>query len=459
MNARIPPHDERAERCLLGLLLIRPTGIDEIGQFKVDDFFMPAHRVVFEAMLETARRGKRVEIIALMDLLQTSGVAARLPEGTNYLLTLANSAEPGEVSYYARLVSDKAVLRRLIAACAEIASQCYGDVSSVPELVAESRLRLAKVELSDDQDGPIKLADDLDPVLTEMEKRATEPTKYFVLSHIEAFDRLTSGFGAGQLIVIAGNPSRGKTAAALNIVLRAARNQIPALVFSLEMSRTELAERALAFDGQINGQSIVSGLLNGPEWARAQASAARLSRDPVWVDARMLSGPRICSEARRWRAQHPGAQGLIAIDYLGLIRRLGKADQAFAELGEMSASFKTLAKELQLPVILIAQLNRANVIENRKPRPADLRGSGEIEAHADMIVFPWWEGEAPVCGQHPALLIVGKNRKGPKGEVAVTWSPEYMAFDDCDDLRQPQQRSFAPSPATGSEHQNGDHRS
>jgi len=444
MTERIPPHDERAEKVLLGLALVKPTALDEIADLAVDDFFMPANREVVEAMRELARRGRRVEPVGLAAQLRAGGKLARLPDGEMYLMALVNAVEMGDVRHFVRIVSEKAVLRRMIVACTEIAARCYGDVGDVPELVAESRQQLAKIELGGDQDGPVKLADDLDTVLAAIEKRATEPRGHFVLSHIEAFDRMIGGFGAGQLILVAANPSRGKTAWALNLILRAARQSlIPSLIFSLEMERSELVERALAFDGKINGSSIVSGRMNGPEWMRIQAAASRLHKDPVWVDARMLTAARICSEARRWRAQNPGKQALIAIDYLGLIKRVGGVKDAFNELSEMPKLFKALAKELKCPVVLIAQLNRENVKENRKPRPSDLRGSGEIEADADMILFPWWEGEAPVVGTHPAWLIVAKNRKGPRGEVPVTWSPEFMAFEDREDLEQPQQASFA----------------
>jgi replicative DNA helicase len=444
MTPRIPPHDERAERVVLGLALLKPTGMDEIGDLAVDDFFIPAHRDVYEAMLELARRGRRIEPIGLSALLRAEGKLARLPDGEAYLGVILNAVEYGDTRHFVRMVAEKAVLRRMIIACAEIASACYEDVGDIAELVADSRQRLSKIELGGSEDGPVKLADDLDRVVGEIEKRATEPGSYFVLSHIEAFDRMIGGFGAGQLIVVAANPSRGKTAFGLNLILRAARNtRIPSLIFSLEMSRPELVERALAFDGKINGQSVVSGRMSGPEWMRIHSAESRLRKDPVWVDARMLSAARICSEARRWRAQNPAKQALIAIDYLGLIKRLGGAKEAFTELGEMSKSFKSLAKELACPVVLIAQLNRENVKENRKPRPSDLRGSGEIEADADMILFPWWEGEAPVVGTHEAWLIVAKNRKGPKGEVPVLWSPEFMSFEDRDDLEEPQQRSLA----------------
>lgn len=443
MSDRTPPHDERAEQVLLGLALVRPTTLDEIGDLNVDDFFIPAHREIFEAMLDLVRRGRRVEIVGLVGLLRTSGKLSRLPEGAQYIDVCTNAVEIGDARHFARVVAEKAILRRMIHACAEIASACYGDVADVSELVADARQKLTKIELSGDQDGPVKLADDLDSVISDIEKRASEPAAHFVLSHIEAFDRMIGGFGAGQLVVVAANPSRGKTAFGLNLILRSSRNaHIPSLIFSLEMSRSELVERALAFDGRINGQSVVSGKMNGPEWMRIQSAGARLHRDPVWVDARMLTAPRICSEARRWRAQNPSKQALIAIDYLGLIRRLGGVKDAFAEISEMPKLFKTLAKELKCPVVLIAQLNRENVKENRKPRPSDLRGSGEIEADADMILFPWWEGDAPIVGTHPAWLIVAKNRKGPRGEVPVTWSPEYMSFEDREDLDQPQQASL-----------------
>jgi replicative DNA helicase len=435
----IPPHDERAEKAVLGLVLMQPSALDEIADLAVNDFFMPANRVVLEAMIELQKRGVRVETVALSGYLKTTGMASRLPEGEAYLLHLANAAEIGGIQHFARIVSEKAVLRRMIKLCGEIASACYGDVGDVSEFVGEVRGRVAEIELPAGSDGPVRLGAELTGALEEIEKRSANPEQTFVLTGIEAFDREISGLAGETLVLIAARPSRGKSALLWNFALRASRCRIPTLTFSLEMSKQLLTFRALAFDGQVNSRNIMSGRLSGTEWMKLQASASRLANDAVWFDDRNLSRFSIASEARRWRAQNPSSQALILIDYLGMVKKTGDADSVNEELGDITSAMKRLAKDLKIPVVLAAQLNRDNEKENRKPKMTDLRGSGAIEQDADVIIFPWWDGEAPRYGRHPATLIVGKNRNGAIAEIPVDWMPEFTMFTDREDLQQPQQ--------------------
>jgi replicative DNA helicase len=443
LNQRPLPFDERAEKALLGLILVRPVVLDQVSDLRVDDFFMPEHRVVFEAILELDRREKKVEIIALSDLLETSGEASRLPNGSLFLLELMKSADTGEASYYARLVTEKAVLRKLLTLCLDVSSLCHGDVADVAELLNDTRGRLAKLDLPSGTVGPVQLRDILDETLSEVERRAANPEQHFVLTDIEAFDREISGLCAETLILIAARPSKGKSALLRNFAQRAARKKIPALLFSLEDSKQIVAFRSLSFDAEVNSRAIMSGRLSGPEWVRLQGAAARLANDTIWIDDRNLSNRAIISETYRWRAANPSQQAVVLIDYLGLVKKSGNAENENKELGEITAALKQLAKDLKIPVVLAAQLNRDSEKEKRKPGPRDLRGSGEIEQNADVIIFPWWEGESPRYGRHPATLIVAKNRNGATAEIPVDWLPEYTMFADREDLEQPQQRSFA----------------
>jgi len=442
LEPRTPPHNLEAERATLGSVLMQPTALDELSEMKVDDFFLPAHREIFEAMLEVTRRGSVLDVITLADELKP--ILTRLEGGETYLLQLANAVATGDsIRHYARIVANKAIQRRLIVACTAIASQAQGDFFDVVELLTDARAQLAAIELPSGTTGPVRISDELYEALSEIERRAANPERHFVLTGIQAFDREISGLCAETLILIAGRPSKGKSALLLNFAQRAARNNIPTLVFSLEMGRLLLIFRALAFEALVNGRSIISGQVSGPEWIRLQSAASRLSTDNLSIDDRSgLSRFAIAAEARRWRAANPSAQALVLVDYLSLVKRTGDVREQQEELGEITADMKKLAKELKLPVVLAAQLNRDSEKENRRPQLKDLRGSGAIEQDADVVIFPWWQGEAPRYGRHPASLIVGKNRNGPTADIEVDWLPEYTMFTDREDLPEPQQRSL-----------------
>jgi replicative DNA helicase len=433
------PHALQAEMACLGSVMIAPRALDELSGLAVDDFFLPAHREVLEAMRAVAARGRSPgDPIELEEELKARGMLGRLEGGGSYLLTLANAVPTAELArHYATIVSSKAMLRRLIAACAEIQSAAYsGEAQDAGEVVAEARAKIAAIEVTG-MGGPTRLSDDLNHSIEVIEGRGDAPEKYLVQSGIGSLDNVIGGFRTNQLVVIAANPGRGKTALAWNIAIRAARSAIPVLVFSLEMSKQELCERALVYEGRVNGRAVVQGRMSAEEWRRIEDARVRLSTALLWVDARKLTAQRICSEARRWRARQRSERALVVIDYLGLVRNEQQGENRNREVGEMSRAFKLLAGEDQAnaPVLLCAQLNRENMKggkdgKPRRPMPSDLRDSGEIEQDADMIIFPWWDGEPPLTGRHPAQLIVGKHRNGPRGEPDVDWEPEFMTFCD-----------------------------
>jgi replicative DNA helicase len=444
LGERTPPYSADAEKAVLGCAIIEPRTFDDIaGAIKVDDFFLPAHREIFEALLELDRQGQPFDIIALVEEMKRRGFLSRLEGGETYLLTLMNAVPTtSNVTHYIHIVRSRAAQRRLIVAAAEIMAAAYGDHYDVGDLLTSARGKMAAIESPSDE-GPMPLCELLDPALEEIEKRAANPEQHFVLSGIQALDREVSALCAETLVFIAGRPSKGKSALLFNFALRASKNKIPTLVFSLEMNKLLLVFRALAFESLVNGHSINSGRLSGPEWVRLQSAASRLATSPVSIDDRSMTRFGIASEARKWRASLTSPQAVILIDYLGMVKKTGTAASTQEELGDITADMKGLAKELKVPVVLAAQLNRDSEKENRRPQLKDLRGSGAIEQDADVVIFPWWQGEAPRYGRHPASLIVGKNRNGATADIAVDWIPEYTMFADREDLEEPQQRSFA----------------
>jgi len=456
-DQRLPPHSVEAEKSVLGACMFRPETVNELGEIAVDDFFLPAHREIWEALLHLQGKGKPVDVLTVADELQARGMLARIEGGQGYLLALIDVGSIANVAYHARMVRERAQLRRLIAAAAELQVKAYGEVDDVQELLAEARDRMAAVELGLGGGGPKPIGYGLPRTLESLGQRVDRPSEVFVPTGIGRFDEAIGGFRGGQLVVIATRPGMGKSAFALDVLLRASKSLIPSLLFSYEMSRDEINERALAKVGNVNGRSVITGRLTVEERSRIQRAAKALDPLPLYLDTRELSARRLCATARKWHAEMRRALGegfkraIIAVDYLGLIPSIGDARQArderhtrAQELGVLTRSLKLLASELDTPILLLCQLNREATKADREPMISDLRDSGAIEQDANMVVFPWWEG-TPLAGKrHRACLIVGKNRGGPMGKVEVDWIPETMTFVDNEMWNhEPEQRSFA----------------
>jgi len=418
------PHNLDAERSVLGGVLIKPAVFGELdGVLQVDDFFLPAHREIWDAMASIGRRSDPIDLVTLADELRVRGMIGRLEGGEAYLLTLYNNVPTAEnVGHYAKLVKQKAILRRLIALAIETAARAAGDCD-VDELLAEAREGLGRLEIVGG-DGPVRVGDALEAAKDAIEARAANPERGGIMSGLVALDGVLGGFRAGQQIVVASNPGAGKTSFAWSSAIRAASAGVPSLCFSLEMKRQEMVERAITFAGEVPG--IGRGSVSYDAWQKIRAAETKLRPLPLWVDDRKLSMGRIAAEARRWRARHaPDGLALLVVDYLGLVRSDMKAENRQLEVAAMSRAFKQLAGDLDVALILVAQLNRQNVAGGipRKPVLSDLRDSGAIEQDADIVIFPWRDG--PI-----SELIIAKHRNGSVGTVPVVWRGDLMAFYD-----------------------------
>lgn len=417
------PHSLDAERAVLGSVLIRPSVFGELdGILVADDFLIPGHREVWLAMRECDRRG-HLDVLAVADELEVRGLLSRLEGGAGYMLTLSGSVPTAEgARHYALLVREKAVLRRLIALATEVASLAAGDCD-LAELLAETRARIDALEVPTD-DGPVRVGDAIEAAKDVIEARARDPRVGAVASGLRDLDACVGGFRAGQSIVVAANPGSGKSSFAWSTAIRASMAGVPALCFSLEMSRQELIERAITFAGNVPG--LTSRELDLRAWDQIGKATAALKPLPLWVDDRKLSIGRIMAEARRWRSRHAReGLALLVVDYLGLVRSDGRSENRQNEVAAMSRAFKTLAGDLKCPLLLVAQLNRQNMTGGtpREPALSDLRDSGAIEQDADMVIFPW-------TMDADTKLIVAKHRNGATGTIKVKWRPELMAFYD-----------------------------
>lgn len=461
-RARTPPHSIEAERCALGSVFIRASALNDLAELQVDDFFLPAHREIFDAMRAVAARHRALDPITVGDELKACDMLQRLPEpgGYSYLNELANATPTAEnVRHYAKIVGDKSTLRRIIATCAEAQSRAYGE-ANVEEVLNDLRARAGEIELAG-IGGPVRVGDRINAILDEMEKRGQRPQEYLVPTGLARFDRKIGGLRANHLIVVAANPGRGKTALVWCIAIRAALLGIPVLVFSIEMSEEELIERAISFQARINGRAVSLGRLNSGQWYTAGLAADQLTTIkqegkpdlpvPLYVDDRKHKMSRLVAEARRWRARHPDPRALIVVDYLGLVEPDMDERTREREVAKMSRQFKDLAHKTRAnaPVILCSQLNRDNIGKDGKMRPPvlrDLRDSGAIEADADMVICPWWNGEPNDHGPHPAELLILKHRGGARGVIDTVWEPEFTTFSDPPEGDEPEQLALVKQP-------------
>ena len=455
-SARTPPHNLDAEKSVLGGVLVKPAAFDEVAtSLQVDDFFLPAHREIFDAMLELDRRRQPLDVIAVADELKTRGLLPRLEGGETYLLTLANAVPSAEnVPHYARLVKEKATLRRLIAACAEIQSSAYGDFGTFEEFLDEAETKVFKVAQQNRRETYTAANDMMEEVLHNIEVRAAERKSVTgVPTGFKKLDDLTAGLQRENLIIVAARPGGGKTSWAVNVAMNAAlKDKIPVLIFSLEMSKYELMERMLAGEARIDSSRIKRGFLEYSDWKnKIHPASGRLAEAPILIDdSSAISIMEIRAKARRFRADPryfptpdpvdgrlpPPPLGLIVVDYLQLARGTGgrREENRQQEIAEISRGLKALAKDLKIPIIAVSQLNREVEKREGKPKLSDLRESGAIEQDADLILFIHREDmqgdEANAGPTATAEIIVGKHRNGATGAVKLTFIKEYTKFEN-----------------------------
>ncbi len=447
---RQPPHNLEAERSALGGVLVKPSAFDEMATtITADDFLLPAHREIFESMLELDKRRQPIDVISLGDELKNRGSLGRLENGQAYLIELANSVPTAEnIGHYARLVQEKATLRRLIAACAEIQSRAYGEFGDYEQFLDDSERMVFQVAQRNRRENARPIGEIMSEVLENIDARARESKSITgVPTGFTKLDEITAGLQPENLIIVAARPGVGKTSWALNVATNAALiHRIPVFVFSLEMSKHELIERMLAGEARIDSNRMRRGLIEYNEWKnKIYPAGNRISQAPILIDdSPGVNILELRAKARRFRSdprffpanpKGPPPLGLVVIDYLQLASGLGgrREESREREIAEISRGLKALAKELHIPIIAVSQLNRSvEKREDKTPQLSDLRESGAIEQDADIILFIHRDEmyNADPTGHGKALLKIGKNRAGPTGEVDLTFIREYTRFEN-----------------------------
>ena len=434
---RVPPQNLEAEESVLGSILLDNNALDRVVELiHPDDFYRGAHRKLFRAMLDLSERNEPVDLITLAEALKARGDLGDVG-GAAFLAELAGRVPTAaNVVHYARIVRDRAVLRGLIQVSTEIATRGYEGVDDVPALldraeqlifdISERQTRNAFSRLADVLVGSLKTIE----LLYEQKQSVTG-----VATGFADLDRMTSGLQPSDLIIVAGRPSMGKTAFCLNIAENAAlRSDVGVAIFSLEMSKEQLAMRMLCSEARVDLARVRTGHLSDREFPRLAMAAGRLADAPIYIDdTPALTILELRAKARRLKRDAAAKLGLVIVDYIQLMRSSEGKDSREQEISEISRSLKALAKELNLPVVALSQLNRQ--VENRSPpipRLADLRESGAIEQDADVIVFLYREEYYQEDSDKKGLadIIVAKQRNGPTGDVQLTFLREYTRFEN-----------------------------
>ena len=431
----LPICNLEAEQAVLGAILVRPEVLDEVSDIlEPGDFYREAHGNVYQAMLALYDRKEPVDLVTVSARLKEVGWI----EGCGGPVFLAGLSEQvgfaTNALYYAKMVHDKAMLRRLKTSLVEAASSCHEPHDDVDSFLDACESRILQV-MEDRQIQAQPLSELVAPEMTRIESLYDRQTELLgVSSGFVDLDRLTQGFQRGDLTVLAARPSMGKTSLALNIAFHAAHHrQVPVAFFSLEMSKAQLVQRLIASEGRIDSDRVRSGRMEQEEWSTFNKVGELLMQVPIFIDDQPSPTPlEIRARARRLKSRH--GIGLVVMDYLQLAQD-PKAKSREQEIGGISRAMKALAKELNVPVIVLSQLNREvekRPNKNRRPILADLRDSGQIEQDADVVLFIYrdevYREDSPDKGI--AEVRLAKQRNGPLGLIRLTYLKEFMRFEN-----------------------------
>jgi replicative DNA helicase len=438
---RVPPHSIEAEQSVLGGLLLDNGAWDRAGDLLTDsDFYRYEHKAIYAAIGALVGASRPADVITVYEQLQGYGKAEECG-GIAYLNALAQSVpSAANLRRYAEIVRERAVLRKLIEASDEIATNAFNPQGrAVSQILDEAEGRIFKIgeEGSRTRQGfqsMDQLVVQLIDRVTELHENGAEDVTG-VRTGFYDLDRLTAGLQAGDLIVLAARPSMGKTAFALNIAENVAVQEgLPVAVFSMEMGASQLALRMVGSLGRIDQGHLRTGKLGDDEWGRLSEAVDRLKNASLFIDETpALNSAELRARARR-QARQCGKLGLIVVDYLQLMSGSSTTDENRAtELGEISRGLKALAKELQCPVIALSQLNRSVESRNdKRPMMSDLRESGAIEQDADVIMFIYRDDYYNKESKEPGVaeIVIGKQRNGPVGTVKLTFLKPLTRFDN-----------------------------
>ncbi|MBT9609778.1 replicative DNA helicase [Aquabacterium sp.] len=439
---RVPPHSIEGEQSVLGGLLLDNSAWDRAADLlNESDFYRYEHQLIFAAIQQLVSASKPADVITVFEQLQMQGKAQDVG-GLTYLNALAQSVpSAANMRRYAEIVRERAVLRKLVTASDEIATNAFSPQGkSVSDILDEAEAKIMKIgeEGSRNKQGFFAMDGLVVSLLDRVQELADNGAEDVtgVRTGFIDMDKMTAGLQKGDLIILAARPSMGKTAFALNIGENVAVNEgLPVAVFSMEMGASQLALRMVGSIGRINQQNLRTGRLSDDEWGRLSETVEKLRHANVFIDETPgLSPNELRARSRRLARQFGGTLGLIIVDYLQLMSGSGSNEENRATvIGEISRGLKALAKELQCPVIALSQLNRSvETRPDKRPMMSDLRESGAIEQDADVIMFiyrdEYYNKESKIPGV--AEIIIGKQRNGPVGSIHLGFIKSNTRFEN-----------------------------
>ena len=437
--SRLPPQAVEAEQSVLGGLLLDSRKWDEIAEtVKADDFYSEKHRQIFSAIRSLRDEEGSIDVVTASEWLERNGLLANVG-GLAYLGELANNTpSTSNIKAYANIVSERSVLRRLILATNDIAQKSYNPNGADVKEILDFAEKLVFDIAQNDRQREVGFSP-IQGLLTEAINRIEElyesgTALTGISTGFSDLDNLTSGLQRSDLIVIAGRPSMGKTSLAMNIAESAILDsKRPTAVFSLEMPGQQLAMRMLSSLGRINAHSVRTGQLSSEDWPRVTSAVGLLNEAPLFIDDTAALTPlELRSRARRLMREE-NELGLIIVDYLQLMQSSESTENRAIEVANITRSLKVLAKELNVPVVVLSQLNRGlEQRPNKRPVMSDLRESGAIEQDADVIFFIYRDEvyNEDSADKGTAEVIIGKQRNGPTGTVRLTFLGEYTRFEN-----------------------------
>jgi len=432
---RTPPQDLEAEMSVLGGMLLSKDAIaDVVEELRGNDFYKPAHQTVFDAVIDLYGRGEPADPVTVASELNKRGELSRIG-GAPYLHSLMSSVPTAaNAGYYARIVRERAVLRRLVEAGTRIVQMSYAETGEVDDIVDRAQAEVYAVTERRSSEDYVPLSEIMEGALDEIEAISSRGgTMVGVPTGFTDLDRLTNGLHPGQLVVLAARPAIGKSTLGLDLARSASiRHGMSSVIFSLEMARNEITMRLLSAEARVALHHMRSGTMSDDDWTRLARKMSEVASAPLFIDdSPNMSMMEIRAKCRRLKQRND--LKLVVVDYLQLMTSGRRVESRQQEVAEFSRSLKLLAKELEVPVVAISQLNRGpEQRTDKRPMMSDLRESGSIEQDADVVILlhreDAYERESPRAGE--ADLIVAKHRNGPTSTVTVAFQGHYSRFVD-----------------------------
>ncbi len=440
MNPKIPPHDEEAERAVLGSLMIDARAITKVADvLRASDFYAGSHQKIFQAAVDLFAKNEPIDIVSVTNVLNAKHELESVG-GSAYLADLINVVpSSAHIAHYAKIIKEKKIMRDLIAVSADITESVFDGSQPAANVLDAIEQKIFSLTNQSNDKNFIHIKEELAAAYERIEKLHQGGSALRgVTTGFEGLDKYLSGMQKSDLIILGARPSLGKTTLALNITRAAAvHDKVPVGIFSLEMSKEQIVDRLIAAEAQVPLWHLRTGRLDmATDFELIQGALDRLSQTPIYIDD--SPSPNIIqirSIARRLQAEH--GLGLIVIDYVQLIQPLSNSDNVVQQFTEISHGLKALARELNVPVLAISQLNRAvDAREIKVPRLSDLRETGSWEQDADVVMFIYRKDrdklEPSLEEENAASIIIAKHRNGPIGTVDVKFDPEKVIFKEID---------------------------